>query len=184
MRTGIARADGDLIMIQDADLEYEPDDYIPMIEALISSGADAVYGSRYLGGGKHPGQSWGAYIGGRSLSLVQWWFTGRMLTDTVTALKLFRAPVLKSMPLETSGFELDHEITSRLRARGGSIREVPIRVLTPGPRGRQEDRRARLVRRGAHVREYSGPSGGRTLHPLANRDDERAESVGDRRRRT
>lgn len=134
VRAGIARADGDLLMIQDADLEYEPGDYIPMIEELISSGADAVYGSRYMSGRKHPAQSWGAYLGGRSLSLVQWWFTGRMLTDTVTALKLFRASVIKSLPLETSGFELDHEITSRLRARGGTIREVPIRY---SPRGRE-----------------------------------------------
>ena len=64
---------------------------------------------------------------------MQWWFTGRMLTDTVTALKLFRASVIKSLPLETSGFELDHEITSRLRARGGTIREVPIRYSPARP---------------------------------------------------
>jgi dolichol-phosphate mannosyltransferase len=134
VRAGIARADGDLIIIQDADLEYEPGDYLPMLQELIRSGADAVYGSRYMSARKHPAQSWGAYVGGRSLSLVQWWFTGRMLTDTVTALKLFRAPIIKEMPLETSGFELDHEITSRVLSRGGTIREVPIRY---SPRGRE-----------------------------------------------
>jgi glycosyltransferase involved in cell wall biosynthesis len=145
VRAGIQGADGDLLMIQDSDLEYEPDDYLPMIEELIRSGADAVYGSRYMmpSGSKtrvmkHPGQSWSAYLGGRSLSLVQWWFTGQLLTDTVTALKLFRAPVVRDMVLLTSGFELDHEITARILAKGCRIREVPIRYY---PRDRAEGKK-------------------------------------------
>jgi dolichol-phosphate mannosyltransferase len=144
VRAGIERAEGDLLMIQDADLEYEPDDYVPMIEELIRSSADAVYGSRYMRPGstrraaKHAGQSWGAYLGGRSLSLVQWWFTGQFLTDTVTALKLFRTTIIKDLELTTSGFELDHEITSRILAKGCRIREVPIRY---NPRGRAEGKK-------------------------------------------
>jgi glycosyltransferase involved in cell wall biosynthesis len=145
VRAGIARADGDLVMIQDADLEYEPADYVPMIEELIQSGADAVYGSRYMSrtgsrlrAPKHAGQSWGAYLGGRSLSLVQWWFTGQYLTDTVTALKLFRSPVIKELELQTSGFELDHEITARILGRGRTIREVPVRYY---PRSREEGKK-------------------------------------------
>jgi dolichol-phosphate mannosyltransferase len=143
VRAGIAVADGDLIMIQDADLEYEPDDYIPMLDELLRSGADAVYGSRYMvrpgaSASKHEGQSWTAYLGGRSLSLVQWWFTGQYLTDTVTALKLFRAPAIKGVELHTNGFELDHEITSRILGRGCTIREVPIRYH---PRSREEGKK-------------------------------------------
>ena len=145
VRAGIACAEGDLLMIQDADLEYEPADYVPMIAELIRTGSDAVYGSRYLPEAgsrrrprKHPGQSWGAYLGGRSLSLVQWWFTGQYLTDTVTALKLFRTPVIKAIELRTSGFELDHEITSKLLAKGCTIREVPIRYF---PRSREEGKK-------------------------------------------
>ena len=145
VRAGIAYADGDLLMIQDADLEYEPADYVPMIAELIRTEADAVYGSRYLAktgsqrrARKHPGQSWGAFLGGRSLSLVQWWFTGQYLTDTVTALKLFRTPVLKAIDLRTNGFELDHEITSKLLASGGTIREVPIRYY---PRSRKDGKK-------------------------------------------
>jgi glycosyltransferase involved in cell wall biosynthesis len=143
VRAGIAQADGDLIMIQDADLEYDPDDYRPMIAELVRSGADAVYGSRYMGadgrrGAKHAGQSWTAYLGGRSLSLVQWLFTGQYLTDTVTALKLFRSPVIKDLELRTNGFELDHEITAKILGHGARIREVPIRYF---PRSREEGKK-------------------------------------------
>jgi len=145
VRAGIARAGGDCLMIQDADLEYDPEDYIPMVEELIRTGVDAVYGSRYMPEpgsrsmlAKHRGQSWAAYLGGRSLSLVQWWFTGQYLTDTVTALKLFRAPIIKPLELLTSGFELDHEITAKILARGHTIREVPIRYY---PRSREEGKK-------------------------------------------
>jgi hypothetical protein len=72
------------------------------------------------------------------LSLVQWWFTGRYLTDTVTALKLLRAPVIRDLGLVTSGFELDHEITSKILAKGHVIREVPIRYH---PRSRKEGKK-------------------------------------------
>jgi glycosyltransferase involved in cell wall biosynthesis len=146
VRAGFARATGDLVIIQDADLEYEPDDYIPMIEELLRSGAAAVYGSRYLPragarrASRHPGQGWGPYLGGRSLSLVQWWFSGEFLTDTVTALKLMRRQALTTFELQAVGFELDHELTARLLAAGHTIREVPIRYH---PRSRAEGKKIR-----------------------------------------
>jgi dolichol-phosphate mannosyltransferase len=142
VRTGIARASGDYLLIQDADLEYEPQDYIPMVAALVAGRADVVYGSRYLKGGmlggKHPQQSWTAYLGGRSLSLAALVCTGRYLTDTVTALKLFPRAVLLELNLETTGFELDHEITAKVLARKWRIVEVPIRY---SPRSRAEGKK-------------------------------------------
>lgn len=141
VRAGIAAATGDLLIIQDADLEYDPHDYLPMVRALRDRGADVVYGSRYLRAGKYPGQSRAAYLGGRSLSLVALVFTGHYINDTVTALKLFPRRLLAEMTLETSGFELDHEITAKLLARGLRIVEVPI---TYAPRSKAEGKKIGL----------------------------------------
>ena len=141
VRAGISLASGDYLIIQDADLEYDPNDYVPMLQALLSGRGDVVYGSRYLGRGRHANQSLAAYVGGRSLSLVALVFTGRYLTDTVTALKLFHRDQLAGISLETSGFELDHEITAKLARQGARIVEVPIRYL---PRSREEGKKIGL----------------------------------------
>jgi hypothetical protein len=138
VRAGIAAATGDYLMIQDADLEYDPNDYVPMMEALFESRGEVVYGSRYKGRGKYASQTWTAYLGGRSLSLVALAFTGRYFTDTVTALKLFSRTDIAALPLETTGFELDHEITARLAAGGKRFVEVPIAYL---PRSREEGKK-------------------------------------------
>jgi glycosyltransferase involved in cell wall biosynthesis len=141
VRAGIEIATGDYLIIQDADLEYDPNDYKPMLQALLDGRGDVVYGSRYLGRGKHASQTWAAYLGGRSLSLVAWMFTGCYLTDTVTAYKLFSRADLASLPLQTSGFELDHELTSRMAARGKRIVEVPIGY---SPRSKAEGKKIGL----------------------------------------
>ena len=109
-----------------------------MLEALLSGQGDVVYGSRYMGRGRHPNQSLFAYLGGRSLSLAALVFSGRYLTDTVTALKLFHRDQLSALTLETSGFELDHELTARMAHRGARFVEVPIRY---SPRSREEGKK-------------------------------------------
>ena len=152
VRAGLEMASGDYVLIQDADLEYDPGDYTVMLEALTQDGVDAVYGSRYIRrrgdgawshllGAKHPNQSWSAYLGGRSLSVAALLATGRALSDTVTALKMFERDVIKPLALHTTGFELDHEITSKVLARGYTIVEVPIRYY---PRSRAEGKKIGL----------------------------------------
>ena len=149
VRAGIAAASGDYVLVQDADLEYDPRDYVPMLRDVVHGRATVVYGSRYLqhaSRGKfrnllaerHPQQSLTAYLGGRSLSVVAWALTGTYLTDTVTALKLLPRALLIDLGLVTSGFELDHEITSKVLARRIPITEVPIRYY---PRSRQEGKK-------------------------------------------
>ncbi len=138
VREGVGLATGDFLIIQDADLEYDPQDYIPMLEALLSGRADIVYGSRYMRGGRHANQTVTAYLGGRSLTLVARLFTGAWLTDTVTALKLFPREVVTGLALETSGFELDHELTAKVLARGLTIVEVPVSYH---PRSREEGKK-------------------------------------------
>ncbi len=138
VRAGLDLAGGEYVIIQDADLEYDPRDYVEMMKAILAKRADVVYGSRYMSGGRHPGQSWTAYLGGRSLSLVCRVATGVYLTDTVTALKLFPRTLLNDLELRTSGFELDHEITAKVIAKGLRIVEVPVRYY---PRSREEGKK-------------------------------------------
>jgi dolichol-phosphate mannosyltransferase len=141
VRAGIELARGEYLIIQDADLEYDPQDYLPMLRVILDQRADVVYGSRYLGRGKHANQSWAAYVGGRSLSLACVAFCGRYLTDTVTALKLFPRTLLPALHLETTGFETDHEITAKVLARGLRIIEVPVRYH---PRSKAEGKKIGL----------------------------------------
>ena len=141
VRRGMALATGDYVIIQDADLEYDPQDYIPMLRALLDGRGDVIYGSRYLTHGRHARQSLTAYLGGRSLSLIGYVWTGSWLTDTVTALKLFPRELLPSLQLRTSGFELDHEITAKILARGLRIVEVPVSYH---PRTREEGKKIGL----------------------------------------
>jgi dolichol-phosphate mannosyltransferase len=149
VQAGIRLAGGDYIMIQDADLEYDPEDYLPMLRALREKRLDAVYGTRYMRypargkfvnfiGSKHQGQSLLAYGGGQSLSLIALATTGHYISDTVTALKLFRAGAIRPVELVTRGFELDHEITAKILARGAKLGEVPIRYY---PRTKAEGKK-------------------------------------------
>jgi glycosyltransferase involved in cell wall biosynthesis len=136
VRRGILESTGDYVLIQDADLEYDPSDYLPLLRALGPE-ADAVYGSRTLGQvrenpgwsltpGRHRDQQIGPWLAGAILSLWTFLFYGRWITDTLTAYKLYPAPVVKEMNIRTSGFETDHEITAKLIKQGLHIREIPI----------------------------------------------------------
>jgi len=140
VRAGMSLATGDYLIIQDADLEYDPTDYVPMLKALSAGGACAVYGSRYLTKGRRRRQSWLAYAGARSLSRLVSICTGARLTDTSTALKLFRRSFALALGLTARGFEFDQEITMKALARRCRIVEVPVRYV---PRTRAEGKKIR-----------------------------------------
>jgi dolichol-phosphate mannosyltransferase len=147
VQRGIREATGDYILIQDADLEYDPSDYLTLLGAL--SRGDVVYGSRTLGQrrlqpgftifpGKHPEQGVGPWVAGVALTLWTFLMYGRWITDTLTAYKLYPAGPVKSMKLQTRGFETDHEITARLIRSGHKIVEVPIEYC---PRSKEEGKK-------------------------------------------
>jgi dolichol-phosphate mannosyltransferase len=148
VQRGIRESTGDYILIQDADLEYDPDDYIPMLRALRETGADVIYGSRTLGTfeaqgwsltpGKHRLQRTGPWFAGVLLTLWTAMVYGRWITDTLTAYKLYPADVVRRMNIRTSGFETDHEITAKLVRLGHRIVEVPIRYY---PRSAEEGKK-------------------------------------------
>ena len=135
VRRGICESTGNFILIQDADLEYEPKDYCRLLQGLTRG--DVVYGSRVIGQreknkglslfrGKHPRQGIGSWLAGVLLTFWTALIYRRWITDTLTAYKLYPAQVLRSMKLRTSGFETDHEITAKLIRQGLRIVEVPI----------------------------------------------------------
>ncbi len=135
VQRGIRESTGNYVLVQDADLEYNPADYMQLLAAL-APGVDCVYGSRTLGQrrssgfalfpGRHREQRLGPWLAGQILTLWTWILYGRWITDTLTAYKLYTAAVVKSMRVRTSGFETDHEITAKLIRGGNRIVEVPI----------------------------------------------------------
>jgi dolichol-phosphate mannosyltransferase len=147
VQRGIRESSGDYILIQDADLEYEPRDYFPLLQGLTRG--DVVYGSRVIGQqekrkgfalfpGKHPQQGVGPWVAGALLTLWTALVYGRWITDLLTAYKLYPAQVMRNMRLRTSGFETDHEITAKLIRRGLRIVEVPIEYY---PRSGEEGKK-------------------------------------------
>ncbi|MDQ3738623.1 MAG: glycosyltransferase family 2 protein [Actinomycetota bacterium] len=126
LRTGFAKASGEYVIVQDADLEYDPDEYGLMLEPLESGVADVVYGSRFLSGRPHRVLYFWHSLGNRSLTLASNMFTDLNLTDMETCYKAFRRHVIQSVDIEEDRFGFEPEITAKVAARRCRIYEVGI----------------------------------------------------------
>jgi glycosyltransferase involved in cell wall biosynthesis len=124
LRRGFAEASGDLVVIQDADLEYSPEEYPPLIELICQGRADVVYGSRFLG--RHRVFLFTHYLGNRLLTTITNVLYNTMLSDMETCYKVMRLEVLKSMTLQSDGFGIEPELTAKIFKRGYRVYEVPI----------------------------------------------------------
>ena len=130
LRTGFAAAKGDVIVVQDADLEYDPSEYSALLAPVVRGDADVVYGSRYLVDDDDPERdrdSFIHYLGNRVLTFLSNLATGLNLTDMETCYKCFRREVIEGLTIKSRRFTVEPEFTAKIARRDARIWEVPIR---------------------------------------------------------
>jgi len=125
LRTGFAAAEGDFVIVQDADLEYDPHDYPKLLQPLIDGRADAVYGSRFARG--RPADTYFKnYLANRILTWLSNRTTGLKLTDMETCYKVFKRELIQQVRIEQNRFGFEPEVTAKIAALGASVVELPI----------------------------------------------------------
>lgn len=131
LRTGIAHASGDYVIIQDADLEYNPQEYPRLLTPLLDGRADVVYGSRFLGGDCHRVLYYWHYLGNKFLTTLSNMFSNLNLTDMETCYKIFRREVIQSIQIEENRFGFEPEVTQKI-ARIPAIRIYEVGISYSG----------------------------------------------------
>ena len=126
LRTAFAQVSGDVVLIQDADLEYRPFDYPALLSPIEQDLADVVYGSRMIGGGPHRVLFFWHYMGNRCVTTLSNMFTNLNLSDMEVGYKVFKAEVLKGLQIKCDRFGVEPELTAKIAKGGWRIYEVPI----------------------------------------------------------
>ena len=126
LRTGFGKTRGDIVLVQDADLEYSPEDYPKLLKPILDGRADVVYGSRFIGGSEHRVLYFWHSVGNRFLTLLSNMFTDLNLTDMETCYKVFRAEVLKGITIKSDRFGVEPEITAKVARGGWRVYELGI----------------------------------------------------------
>lgn len=132
IRTGLKQVNGDIVIIQDADLETDPEDYHRLLEPIIRGKAQVVYGSRFLKGAK--GKSFLRYLANRILTWTANILYHARITDEGTGYKALKTSLIKSLDLKSQGFDFCPEVTAKIRKKGYKIYEVPISYYPRDPR--------------------------------------------------
>jgi glycosyltransferase involved in cell wall biosynthesis len=125
LRRGFAEVTGDIVLVQDADLEYNPRDYATLLEPLLDGRADVVYGSRFLGGPQRVHYFW-HYVANKALTLLSDIFTNLKLTDMETCYKVMLTPVIRGINLKSNRFGFEPEVTAKIAKGNWRVYEVPI----------------------------------------------------------
>ncbi len=126
VRAGIAAATGEVVLVQDADLEYDPSEYHRLLRPILEDRADAVYGSRFKGSEEHRVLYFWHYIGNTMLTILSNMFTGLNLSDVETCYKAFRASLIKSLDLKENRFGFEPEVTAKIAKAKARVYEVGI----------------------------------------------------------
>jgi glycosyltransferase involved in cell wall biosynthesis len=126
LATGFAAASGEVVIVQDADLEYDPSEYRKLLQPILEGKADAVYGSRFMGGEPHRVLYFWHYVGNRFLTILSNMVTNLNLTDMETCYKCFRKEVLDGMAIRERGFGVEPELTAKVARGGWRLYEVGI----------------------------------------------------------
>lgn len=127
VRTGFAHARGDVIIVQDADLEYDPNDYYEVVTPIMDGRVLVVFGSRFMG--RHTGMYFWNALGNKFLTFLTNFLFNCWISDMETCYKAFRADVIQSITLESNDFRIEPEITAKILRRGYRIYEVPVSYL-------------------------------------------------------